>query len=365
MRPFSLAARHGLSFRRRQVRGCAAILRDAALRPAAPSATARFALDLLVHLIVVHGLAVVFANVLAAQVGLPLPMVPLLVVMGARSVIGGESAAAVFAVALGACLTADLLWYAAGQRYGGRVLRSVCRLSMSPDSCVRQTQSLFARWGPKTLLVAKFIPGLGPISAALSGQTRLPLPVFIVLDALGASLFVGVAILLGRTFHAAVDDVLSVLSGFGEIGLAAIVVALVLFVVFRFWQRHGLIRALRMTRISVGELERLLGSDTPPAIFDVRAPASRERDGFIPGATPWSIDAVGLPEAASSPGVEVVVYCDCPNDYSAAKVAKRLRQAGFTNVRPLHGGIDAWIAAGLPVERAIAGDAGDAAVATP
>ena len=308
-------------------------------------------MDTIVHLLVAHGLAVVFLNALAAQVGLPLPMVPLLVVMGARSMSGEVSVGALFAVAVAGCLTADIVWYAAGHRYGGRVLRTVCRLSMSPDSCVRQTRSLFTRWGVWTLVVAKFIPGLGPISTALSGQTRVALPVFLSLAALGASLFVGVAIGLGRAFHSAIDSLLGMVASFGEVGLAVIVVALLLFVAFRFAQRHWLIRALRMTRISVAELERLLQSDTPHAIYDVRASGSRERDGAIPGALSWSVDAKELPPAAAAPDVEVIVYCDCPNDYSAAKVAYRLRQAGFTNVRPLHGGIDAWIAAGLPIER--------------
>jgi membrane protein DedA with SNARE-associated domain/rhodanese-related sulfurtransferase len=308
-------------------------------------------LDTIVRLLADYGLVVVFLNVLAAQVGLPLPMVPVLVVMGARSMAGEVAVEALFGVAVAGCLTADLIWYAAGQRYGGRVLRTVCRLSMSPDSCVRQTRSLFARWGVWTLVVAKFIPGLGPISTALSGQTRVALPVFVLLDTIGASLFVGVAIGLGRAFHSAVDGLLGLLAGFGEIGVVVIVAALLLFVAFRFARRHWLIRALRMTRISVAELERLRRSDRPHAIYDVRAADSRQRDGAIPGALPWSVDAKELPPSATAPDVEVIVYCDCPNDYSAAKVAYRLRQAGFTRVRPLHGGIDAWIAAGLPVER--------------
>src|SRR5436309_15799899 len=112
-------------------------------------------MDTIAQLLVAHGLAVVFLNVLAAQIGLPLPMVPLLVVMGARSMEGEVAVEELFAVAVAACLTADLLWYAAGQRYGSRVLRTVCRVSMSPDSCVRQTQSLFSRWGVWTLVVAK------------------------------------------------------------------------------------------------------------------------------------------------------------------------------------------------------------------
>lgn len=309
-------------------------------------------MDTLAYILAAHGLVVVFLNVLAAQVGLPLPMVPVLVVMGARSAGGEVAVEAVFAVALGACLIADLLWYAGGRRYGSRVLRTVCRLSMSPDSCVRETQSLFSRWGVWTLVVAKFIPGLGPISTALSGQTRVALPVFLLLDGIGAGLFVGVAIGLGRVFRSTVDSLLGVLARSGQVGLVVVFGALLLFIAFRFAQRHWLIRALRMTRISVAELQRLLASDARLVIYDVRAAASRERDGTIPGARPWSMDAKELPPEAASPEVDVIVYCDCPNDYSAAKMSWRLRQAGFTNVRPLHGGIDAWIAAGLPVERA-------------
>jgi rhodanese-related sulfurtransferase len=45
------------------------------------------------------------------------------------------------------------------------------------------------------------------------------------------------------------------------------------------------------------------------------------------------------------------VYCACPNEESAATASKHLRQAGFTKIRPLLGGIDAWVEAGHPVER--------------
>ena len=58
-----------------------------------------------------------------------------------------------------ACLIADSGWYLAGGRYGGRVLRLICRLSLTPDSCVSQTESVFDRWGARSLIVAKFVPG--------------------------------------------------------------------------------------------------------------------------------------------------------------------------------------------------------------
>jgi len=47
---------------------------------------------------------------------------------------------------------------------------------------------------------------------------------------------------------------------------------------------------------------------------------------------------------------EVIVYCACPNEASAAVVAKQLMRAGFKRVRPLAGGIEAWVEQGYPVE---------------
>ena len=106
-----------------------------------------------------YGLPLVFVNVLLEQLGLPIPAVPTLIVAGALSVEKDVSAAAVLGVALVACLIADSVWYALGARHGFPILKTLCRVSLSPDSCVRQTTAAFERWGMPSLLVAKFIPG--------------------------------------------------------------------------------------------------------------------------------------------------------------------------------------------------------------
>ena len=316
-------------------------------------------MNTLLHWLADYGLGVAFLNVLAEQLGLPVPAYPVLIVTGALSLDGRYSTAGLLATAVAACLIADLAWYFGGRRFGSRVLRMVCRISISPDSCVRQTESLFARWGVWSLLVAKFIPGFGTIATALSGNMRLRLGAFIAADALGAALYAGIGITLGVWFHAAVDDVIAALESGGRWGLVAIAVALALFIAGKWWQRERLLRELRSTRITVPELEQLIGSGTPPAIIDVRSDTSRERDGAIPGALAWSLHADDEAAAPDLPrDVEVVVYCACPNEVSAARVARQLQRAGFKRVRPLHGGIDAWIAAGLPIERPAAMVAG-------
>ncbi len=84
-------------------------------------------------------------------------------------------------------------------------------------------------------------------------------------------------------------------------------------------------------------------------ILDVRS-ALHRNDGVIPGALPIDIDDLQPMIAALSLDSEVVLYCACPNEASAALVARRLIKSGFKRVRPLHGGIDAWVAAGHAVE---------------
>lgn len=307
-------------------------------------------MNTLVHWLAAYGLVVAFVNVGLAQLGLPLPAVPTLIVTGGLAAQGRHSALALLAVAVCACLLADLVWYAGGRRYGGRVVRTVCRISVSPDSCVRQTESLFARWGAASLVVAKFIPGYGAIATALAGNLRLDLALFLALDALGAALYAGVWIGVGMLFRDAIADALAVLAELGHFGLAALALALVLFIAAKAWQRHALIRELRMTRIGVAELADLIDSGAAPTIIDVRPAASRQRDGAIPNAIHWPGE-LGTELPADVPrDAEVVVYCACPNEVSAAQLARRLKRAGFARVRPLHGGIEAWMKAGRSLE---------------
>ncbi len=296
-----------------------------------------------------YGLWVVFANVLLAQLGLPLPAVPLLVVTGSMSVDGGFPLASLLATAVAASLVADSGWYWAGRRVGSRVLRRLCRISLSPDTCVMQTESVFGRWGAKSLTVAKFVPGVGAVLTAVSGSVALPFGTFLVYDAIGAALWSGVALVLGAVFHEAVGRVLLRLAELGRIGLATALAAFVLFVLYKIVQRWRFRRSLRMARIGVDELARLIDTGRAPAVLDVRSEASRERDGFIPGSVFWSTHAGvdQVPHVARD--AEVVVYCACPNEASAALVAKHLQKAGFRKVRPLEGGIEAWMASGRPV----------------
>lgn len=291
------------------------------------------------------GLAAVFAWVLLEQVGLPLPSYPLLIIAGSWSVSGGAPALRIVAVAVFASLLADLGWYAAGNRLGSRVLRTMCRVSLEPDSCIADTEKVFTRFGTRALLFAKFVPGLGAVATAMSGVVGASLVGFVGWDLIGATVWAGSGVAIGALFHDAVDDVFSELGQLGRFGIVLVVAALGAFLALKAWRRHLFYRELRMARISVDELARLVASGATPMIVDARSAPNRARDGMIPGAV--AFEALG--GAAAPIEGEVIVYCACPNEASAARIAKQLIARGFTRVRPLEGGIHAWTDAGHTV----------------
>lgn len=295
-------------------------------------------MDLLLHLVAVYGLLLVFVTVLVEQGGLPLPAYPVIVATAAFAELQHQPVWPIVVVAALAALIADLTWFAGGQRWGVRLLRLMCKVSLSPDSCVLMTRGIFTRWGSPSLMVAKFVPGFAAVATVLAGEARIRLRTFLLFDGIGALLWSGVAVLIGALFHDAVRGVLDTLAALGRYGVAIILVAATAFVGWKWLKRHLFLRELRLARISPQDLLALIESDVPPVILDVRLLARRTETGWIPG----SIHVNTMEEAAHHVHDEVVVYCDCPNEASAAALAAELRKRGFNRVRPLAGGFEGW-----------------------
>jgi membrane protein DedA with SNARE-associated domain/rhodanese-related sulfurtransferase len=308
-----------------------------------------YAVEQFLLLIQQYGLLIIFANIALEQAGLPIPAYPLLLVTGALLQQSNFVFGSLLLTAVIAALIADLCWYYAGRRYGRRVLGKLCRISLSPDTCVQQTESLYLRFGPPALLFCKFIPGFASISSALAGSTGTRLLQFIVFDGLGAAIWAGSAIGLGMLFSDTIDELLQTLAEMGKWGGLLIGFALLLFIAKKWWERYRFLQEFRMARISVSELHGLLQSDQPPVIIDTR-PSHLVEDGWIPGARFFPLDKVNALKEETLEG-PIILYCSCPNEVTAAQVAKALMQMGNINVRPLQGGIDAWIEAGYPIER--------------
>jgi membrane protein DedA with SNARE-associated domain/rhodanese-related sulfurtransferase len=303
-------------------------------------------MDAMLQLIATWGLLVVFASVLLDQGGIPVPAYPLVIVTTAVAVHHGESTFAIFLVATLAAVLADWAWFLGGRRFGNTLVRLMCKLSLSPDSCVMRTRGVYGRWGPASLIVAKFVPGFAAVATTLAGQTGTKTRTFLFFDAIGAALWAGGAVLLGIVFEDAVEDVLNALENTGHFALPVVLGLIIAFVAWKWWRRQRFLRALRMARISPAELDALIASGSSPLILDVREKGQHDSTGWIPGAM-----LVRTPdEAQAPPHGEVIVYCDCPNEISAAVLAHALKARGFRHVRPLAGGFEAWRAEGRAVE---------------
>ena len=267
-------------------------------------------MDEMTGLLAQHGIALVFANVLLTQVGVPIPAVPMLVVAGAFVAQGQLGLASLVAVSVVASLIGDTIWYLGGRRYGYSVLRALCRVAIEPDSCVKQTETIFERWGPSSLMVAKYVPGFSTVAPPLAGALRLRMPVFLGYSAVAALLWAGLPIALGAMFNLEVERALKWLESMGT-GAAALIGAVVLvYIAIKTVQRYLLIRLLRMSRIAAAELREMMGKEPRPIVLDVRSSTARGLDGRrIPGSIWVDIEApqtalTGVPRER-----DVVVYC--------------------------------------------------------
>ena len=304
-----------------------------------------------------YGVGIVFVNVLLNQSGLPVPAVPTLIIAGGIAAGGQMQLLTLFFSSIAACVIADSGWYLIGQKFGIRVLKTLCKVSLEPDSCVSQTQTRFERWGVNSLVIAKFVPGLSIIAPPMAGALRIGWPRFIVLSICAASLWVGFGLVAGILFRSQIEQLLEHLSEFGSAAAAGVVVLLTAYIAFKWWQRSRFYKFLRMARISVSDLYELIQSGAAPLIIDVRSATARELEPrWIPGALHVPLQDVAHRLKELPRDRDVILYCTCPSEASAARVAKILMNHGFKRVRPLLGGLDAWVAAGYAVITAEAPD---------
>jgi len=296
----------------------------------------------LAELIQLYGVLIVFAIVLVEQFGLPIPAYPVLIVAGALAVDADVSWQLVWLAAIGACLICDYFWFRAGRFYGKRILRLLCKISLSPDSCVNQTEDRFRKFGVKSLLVSKFIPGFNTIAAPLSGSIGTDTRVFLLYSVTGAALWSGTGILLGVWFHNSVDGVLDTLSDFGSTALVVVAGLLALFVAFKYAERRRHRARTSMERIDVSGLLALIDEGRDPLIIDARSLSAQQMEAAIPGALVFKACQPEHLMASLDRERHIVVYCSCPNDVTAAEVTRQFIANGFHRARPLKGGLDAW-----------------------
>lgn len=302
-------------------------------------------------ILITYGYLLIFGWVLLEQLGLPLPATPVLLAAGALSVTEHMHFGLAFLSALAACLVADIGWFLLGKRYGHHILRLLCRFSLESSTCVRRTHESFGRRGAWTLLFAKFVPGLSIVAPPVAGQTGMRFRRFLLFDTIGASLWSGALLLSGRFFGDLLmrDPVL--LNRIGHIAGALLLLGILLFLASRIWRRESLLRKLRTARLEPAALKQMLDSGQSVYIVDLRHPLELVNDPFtLPGALRLSPDQLANRSAEIPHDRDVVLFCTCPSEATAAKTAMSLHKLGIDRVRPLRGGYDAWKDLGYPLE---------------
>jgi membrane protein DedA with SNARE-associated domain/rhodanese-related sulfurtransferase len=294
-----------------------------------------------------YGYLLLFVWILAEQAALPVPSAPLLVVAGSLIRAGRLNPFAAIACCVAAALIADSVWFELGRHRGKRVLKFLCRVSLEPDSCVRQTENAFIRYGLKTLLVAKFIPGFNAVAAPLAGDSGIGVASFLLMDALGVLAWISSFMGLGFLFSNQLEMVLGHVQRMGSGFLILVVFLFAAWICWKYIQRRQFLRTLKGARITPEELRERMVAGEDLYIVDLRRPD--ENEYAVPGAIRMSFeelrsDAVTIPKDR-----EVILFCSCPNETSSARLAILLRSKGITRVRPLRGGSKAW---GKMMERA-------------
>jgi membrane protein DedA with SNARE-associated domain/rhodanese-related sulfurtransferase len=281
-------------------------------------------------------------NTLLHEMGIPVPILPTALVLAAHTIRDpGDFVLLIAALAIG-MLIGNSVWFAAGRRYGRGVLKFLCRFSLTADTCVARTETSFGRWGEWSLVIGRFVPGVSLVAPPLAGAVGMSWRKFIALTLAGCVLYAIVVLGAGLLFRDQIAAVLHALRALGWQSLAVATVVLAMYIAWRWWRRR-VARAPDLMRISVDELKTLISGGEKPLIVDVRGPTTQKIDPRqIPDAIPISLDVIEHNRHDLPRDRKIVLYCACPNEASAAKAARLLIARGYTWVRPLTGGLDAW-----------------------
>jgi membrane protein DedA with SNARE-associated domain/rhodanese-related sulfurtransferase len=303
------------------------------------------------HVLLTYSYLLLFGWVLVEQFGIPLPATPMLLAAGGLSAEHQINFGVAFLAGLLACMTADTSWFLIGRRYGHHVLRILCKLSMEPTICVRRTQDSFGKRRSVMLMFAKFVPGLATLAAPVAGQNGMALGQFLFFDAIGASLWLLALLTGGRLFGDALKRDPSLLNWVGRFSGVLLALGVLGFFAMRLYRRRAVLKKLVSSRLEPEALKAQLDAGEKVYIVDLRHPLELMAEPFtLPSALHFSPDALAARHIEIPRDRDVVLYCTCPSEATAAKTAMTLHRLGIERVRPLRGGYDEWKRLGFPLD---------------
>jgi membrane protein DedA with SNARE-associated domain len=257
-----------------------------------------------------HGYLVLLGWVFVEQIGLPIPSVPLLLAAGALAGTGRMNIFAALFISMFAAICADSMWYQLGRIKGIRILQLLCKISLEPDSCVRRTEGVFSRQGARSLIFAKFLPGLGTVAPPLAGVFHMRPARFLMFDAMGTLLWAGSFLGVGFIFSGQIERIAEWIARLGGGMGVTLASFFALYVAYKFIGRQRFLRQLRISRITVDELKEKMDGGEQIVIVDLRHSMDFEADPqTIPGA--FRMDAGELQEKNDRlpRDRDVILYC--------------------------------------------------------
>lgn len=304
-----------------------------------------------VQLFIRHEGLVLVAVVFAEQAGLPISALPVLLAAGALAGTANLALGTAIGLSAAACIAGNFIWYSLGRYRGRQVLSLLFRISLEPDVYVRRTERFFRRHGMGALVIAAFIPGLSTVTPALAGLFGTSVEWYLLYNTIGALLWTGSYITLGYLLSDQLEQLVAQVGRFGGSLVAVIAGALAMYIAYKFIRRQLVLRELRIARITPDELKKMMDNGHPVMVVDLRQQLDVEVDPYtIPGALLMGVDELEQRHQEIPRDRDVILYCACPNEVMAARMALLLKRNGITKVRPLAGGVNAWRARNFPVE---------------
>ncbi|HEU0201675.1 MAG TPA: DedA family protein [Burkholderiaceae bacterium] len=190
-----------------------------------------------------HALWLLAVTTLLHELGVPVPMSPAALFVGTRVAAGKLDPLLVMAAIVSTTLLGNAAWFAAGRRYGPRVLKIVSRLSRSAYAKRAQSATTFERWGSASLVIGRFVPGVALLAPPLAGALGMSWRKFVALTVIGSVLYSLAILGVGMVLHQHGEAAWAWLADFGWHALVVGAAAFAVYFAWR-WRRPRLARTL-------------------------------------------------------------------------------------------------------------------------
>ncbi len=311
----------------------------------------------LLALVTQHGYATVGTILFLSACGLPLPLSVVLLMAGAAAHGASLSLQMVLLTAFLASTAGDNLMYLGGRATGWWLLAGICRISMNPETCIFGSANSFYKRGQKTLLFAKFVPGLATVSAPLAGSLNMRWWKFLRLDACGVALYVSAWTLAGYLFAPFVKTIVGFVQRAGHVTGEMLLLAIALYIGWLVYNWVHDNRFSNIEKIAAHDLWEQMKNHTHERVMviaDVRshgyydAGMKRIKNSIRVEPSRLREELVALREFMA-PECDIYLYCSCAREATSMRVAHMLEQENC-RTKVIRGGLRAWVKAGGPVE---------------